>query len=69
MRKDVDIVILQKPISVTFSCPYCGNDIVIDYKEFERITGNDLCGLLYDSTCFNCPNCNGDLETDGVELD
>lgn len=69
MRKNVDIVIYQKPISVAFSCPYCGNDIEIDYKVFKDITGNDLEELLCDSTYFNCPNCNGALETDGVELD
>lgn len=69
MRKDVDIVIIQKPISVKFECPHCGNEIEIDFEVFKKITGNDLCGLLYDSTCFKCPNCDGDLETDGVELD
>ena len=69
MRKDVDIVINQVPISVTFTCPHCGNKIVVEYKEFERIAGKNLCGLLYDSTIFNCPNCDGDLETGGVELD
>lgn len=69
MRKDVDIVIIQKPISVKFECPYCCNKIEVDFKVFKNITGNDLCGLLYDSTYFKCPNCDGDLETDGVELD
>lgn len=69
MRKDVDIVINQVPISVTFTCPHCGNKIVIEYKVFEHITGKDLCGLLYDSTTFKCLTCDGDLETDGVELD
>lgn len=69
MRKDVDIVIVQKPISVTFTCPYCAEDIEIDFEEFKDITNNDLCGLLYDSNYFNCPKCNGYLETDGVELD
>lgn len=69
MRKDVDIVINQIPVSVAFTCPHCGNKIVIEYKGFERITGKDLCGILYDSTIFKCPNCDGDLETDGIELD
>lgn len=69
MRKDVDIVINQTPTSVTFTCPYCEDEVDVEYKEFERITGNDLCGLLYDSNCFKCPNCERDLETDGVELD
>lgn len=69
MRKDVDIVINQVPTSVTFICPHCENEGDIEYNEFERITGNDLCGLLYASTYFECPNCGGELETDGVELD
>lgn len=68
MRKDVDIVINQVPTSVTFICPHCENEADIEYNEFEHITGNDLCGLLYASTYFECPNCGGELETDGVEL-
>ena len=69
MRKDVDIVINQVPNSVAFICPHCENEVYIEYNEFERITGNDLCGLLYNSTYFECPNCDGELEIDGVELD
>lgn len=69
IRKNVDIVINQAPISMTFTCPHCGNEIILEYKGFERITGKDLCGLLYDSTYFKCPDCDGDLETDEVKLD
>lgn len=69
MKKDVDIVINQVPVSVTFSCPHCCNDVVIDYKIFENITGKDLDGILDNSSNFNCPKCNGNLATDGIELD
>lgn len=69
MRKDVNIIIKQKPVSVAFICPYCENEIDIEYNEFEHITGKNLCGLLYDATYFNCPNCDGYLETDEIKLD
>lgn len=69
MRKDVDIIIQQVPVSVNFTCPHCEEDIKIDYERFKKLTGNDLGGLIYDSNTFECPNCNGDLLIDEVALD
>ena len=69
MVKDVDIVIVQKPIAISFSCPHCYRDVMLDFEEFENDTGYDLCNLINDSTEFKCPECRGKLETDGVELD
>lgn len=69
MRKYVDIVIVQKPVAIKFSCPYCCNDIDIDFDEFEKDTGYDLSNLINDATEFECPECKKILETKGVELD
>lgn len=69
MIKDVDIVIEQKPIAISFSCPHCKRDVRVDFEEFEFDTGYSLSNLINDSTEFECPECRGKLETDGVELD
>lgn len=69
MKKYVDIVIAQKPVAIKFSCPYCCNDIDIDFDKFEKDTGYDLCNLINDETEFECTECKAKLETDGVELD
>ena len=69
MIKDVDIVIVQKPVAISFSCPHCYRDVEIDFEEFEFDTGYSLSNLINDSTEFECPECWGKLETVGVELD
>lgn len=69
MIKGVDIVIVQKPVAISFSCPHCYEDVKVDFDEFEYNTGYDLCNLINDSTEFKCLECGGELLTDGVELD
>lgn len=68
MRKDVDICINQVPVSVTFRCPHCEDNITIDYKVFKNVAGKNFDEILDSSTCFNCSKCNGSLGTDGIEL-
>ena len=36
MRKGVNITILQRPITVSFTCSHCNEEIDIDYDELER---------------------------------
>lgn len=69
MEKGVGVRILQKPIEVVFSCPYCEEDIEIAYEEFENITNADLGGIFNDSPSFNCPKCNEKLYVGAVDLD
>ena len=68
MSKDVEITVVQKPVSVNFTCPHCYKDIVIDFDKFEGDTGFGIYDLLMESVEFECPECKEVLETNGVEL-
>ena len=69
MRESVGITIVQKPIEVVFTCTHCGEELEIDYDEFEKMTSSSLCGIIYDNPDFKCPKCDGKLFVGQADLD
>lgn len=61
-----DVTVIQKPITVKLDCPYCDEEIEIDYSEFEGMVG-EPCDWNYSK--FNCPKCGKEIEIDGVDWD
>ena len=63
---DVDIRVIQRPVSIKFDCPHCEEEICIKYSEFIDIAG-DPCDWPY--TSIGCPECGGLVKIDNVEWD
>ena len=61
----VDITVIQKPTDVGFVCPYCGEDIEMDYEEFGDLMCTDYYGD-WEFEEFCCPECGEILEVDTV---
>ena len=68
MDNKISVAVNQIPISVSYFCPICGNDIKIAYSQFVRNIG-EFCDWNYSK--INCDKCKKELEVriDGSEWD
>lgn len=64
MAIEVDYVIISKPSEVRFECPYCGEEVNIDFKcvDFNSSYWGD------GATC-DCPGCGEEVELGDYEYD
>ena len=64
--RKADIMIYRAPVSVGVTCPYCEEEIDIDYDEFRMIVGDfwECQGMIVD-----CPSCREGFEIDDYDVD
>ena len=62
----VDFTILQSPSEVRLYCPYCDEEISIDWEDFEynNIYWGDISGETIE-----CPHCNQEITLGDYEVD
>ena len=60
----VDIVVIQNPVWIRFQCPYCREDIKIDYNDFCDEVG-EPCD--WNSSEIECSQCNETIRIDAAE--
>lgn len=64
----VDITIVQVPEYIIFDCPYCGEEVEVDYDDFQcDMMDNNPGNWGYES--FLCPKCHEELEVGDVDWD
>lgn len=65
--KEADILIETTPKYVKYECPYCGEEVEIDYDEFEdempKYWGE------WDGEYVTCEECGRDFVVQSVEVD
>lgn len=62
--KAVDYTIISKPAYIKFDCPYCNEEVEIDFKEV--VFNTDYWG---DGAWVNCPECGEEVELNNYEYD
>ena len=62
MSNKIDIVVNQRPVGVSFICPFCEEEIDIKYNEFCDMAG-EPCDWSYKR--IDCPKCEKKLRIDG----
>lgn len=62
-----DIIVIQAPVSVSFDCDNCGEEISIDYDDFVKEYG-ECCDWGYGDTV-KCPHCGHENLIDNWEFD
>lgn len=62
----IDITVIKRPVNVFFVCPFCNNEIEIEYGSFESDIG-EPCD--WPSTQFECPVCEKKLEINTIDWD
>lgn len=66
--KEADITIETTPKYVKYECPYCGEEVEIDYDDFEDEMPDDYWGDWCGERV-TCEKCGRDFEINGVEVD
>lgn len=64
----VDITIVRTPRYVTFDCPYCDEEIEMDYDEFTDFMMEDN-PSEWEYEPFFCPKCYEELEVGDIDWD
>ena len=62
----IDVTVNQKPVSVSFDCPHCEEEIEIEYQDFSNELG-EPCDWEYSKV--KCPKCGKTTEIGSVEWD
>lgn len=61
---EADVTVNQTPVSVSFTCPHCDEEVEIDYQEFEDLAG-EPCDWNF--SIINCPRCEKKIQIDSVD--
>jgi endogenous inhibitor of DNA gyrase (YacG/DUF329 family) len=64
MNKGVNYIIISKPSYITFECPFCHEEVEVNFDEVDFKT--DYWG---DGAWCNCPKCGKEVELDDYEYD
>ena len=64
--ENIDITVLQKPIKISYICPFCSEEIELNYNDFVDTQINDYPG---DWSTTECPECESILNINNVEYD
>ena len=64
----VEVTVVQVPKYVEYECPYCGNEIEIDYDEFKD---ERMCDFWteWEGDTVICNECGADFTIGSVEVD
>ena len=65
-NKKSDISVVSIPTYIELECPYCQEDIKINYNDFCDLVG-EPCDWSYES--FNCPHCKKTIDIGYVDWD
>lgn len=66
--KKVDIVIEMVPRYVKYKCPHCGNEVDVDYDDFEDDRASNYWPEWEGDTAI-CDECGAEFEIGNVEVD
>lgn len=66
--KKADILIVQKPEYVSYTCPKCGAEVEVDYDDFEDERTSEYWGDWEGDTVI-CDECGAEFRIDKVEVD
>ena len=66
--KKVGITIVQVPEYVTYECPHCGNEIEVDFNDFEDDRTGD-CWLEWVGDTVIRDECGEKFQIENVEVD
>lgn len=66
--KIADITIEMEPKYVRYTCPYCGEEVELDYDEFEDEMPYKYWGD-WDGEHVTCGECGREFKIHGVEVD
>ena len=66
--KKVGITIVQVPQYVMYECPHCGNEIEVDFDDFEDDRAGDYWPEWVGDTVI-CDECGEEFQIENVEVD
>ena len=64
MNNGVDYTIISKPSSITFECPFCHEEVEVNFDEVDFNSG-----YWGDGAWCDCPECGEEVELDDYEYD
>lgn len=62
----IDVTVVQMPVKVEFSCPACGENHRIEYREFVEAYGDPA---EWNGMDIKCPNCGRKLRVCDTDWD